>query len=447
MRAQKTQAFGQNELFRSRLENIIAHNHELVVLTEKINWNSLEEKFGKYYDERNGRPSLTSRLMAGLHYLKYLYNESDENAVKKFIENPYWQYFCGNEFFEHELPCHPTSLVKWRKRVGAKGAEKMLIETITAARNDGLLTDTDLKDVIIDTTVQPKNIAYPADAALMNTVRRALVRLSEQEGIKLRQAYTRLGPKALKLHSRLRHRKEVKLAKKQLRKLRTYLGRIIRDIQRKVGEPSSKLAHMLQMGLRILGQKKNSKNKIYSVHAPEVECIAKGKSHKKYEFGSKVSVATTNKSNWVVGAHSFAGNPFDGHTISDALLQIKALTGQFPTNAYCDRGYRGSEGHVLGTHVFLDQTKQDINDVLRKKLRRRSAIEPVIGHIKNDHRMDRNFLLGFEGDQINALMAACAFNLRKLMRELSFGKNLARFLSFFRSYIALFAGKTQYAAA
>ena len=420
VKAQKSPVLGQTDLFRSRLENLVDHNYELVVLAEKINWDFFDGKFGCDFSDDNGRPALRTRLMVGLQYLKYMYDESDENVVKRFLENPYWQFFCGNEYFEHEVPCHPTSIVRWRKRIGVKGAEKMLLETIELAKRANIVSSEDLTEVYVDTTVQPKNISYPTDAALTDTVRRSLVRLTDEQGIKLRQTYRRLGRKSLQLHIRLKHSKDHKGARKHLRKLRTYLGRVIRDIKRKVANPIGKLAHLLDLAQKIYSQRTATKGKIYSVHAPEVQCIAKGKAHKPYEFGSKVSIATTVKSNLIVSVHSFVNNLFDGHTISDVLCQIKTVVGAYPKAAYCDRGYKGSAGTIFLTNVFLQGSKTEVTDKIKKRLRSRSAIEPVIGHIKSDHRMGRNFLLGFQGDQINALMAGCAFNMKKILRAVLF---------------------------
>jgi len=202
--------------------------------------------------------------------------------------------------------------------------------------------------------------------------------------------------------------------------MRTLLGRVIRDIERKSTKVYDQMRRGLGIAKKILKQRPGSKNKIYSVHAPEVNCIAKSKAHKKYEFGSKVSVATTVKDNWVVGLCSFSDNPYDGHTIPDVLNQIKRLTGEYPTEAFCDRGYIGSEGHIYSTHVYLQNTKRKVSAAIRQRLKSRSAIEPVIGHLKADHRMGRNYLLGESGDRINAVMADCAFNLRKLMAAFLF---------------------------
>jgi len=416
MRARKDTLSGQAELFRARLENLIDHSHELVTLAERIDWAMFESKFGAQFAEGVGRPALPTRLMVALQYLKYLYNESDENIVRRFIENPYMQYFCGNEYFEHALPCHPTSLVRWRRYIGHAGAEQMLRETIDAAKRAEVVTDAQLAEVNIDTTVQEKAIKYPTDGALVDTARRMLVRVAIQQGVEVKQSYKFIGRKALAMHCRLKHQKDRKGACKYLRKLRTYLGRVIRDIERKVKVPSAALSYALGLAKKILMQRTGTKSKIYSVHAPEVQCIAKGKIHKKYEFGNKVSVATTIKGNWVVGINSLLGNPFDGHTVPDVLCQIKSVTGSYPKMAYCDRGYKGSEGHIFSTHVYVQGTKRTSDKKIKRRLKGRSAIEPIIGHLKHDYRMDRNFLLGFTGDKINALMAACAFNLRKLAR-------------------------------
>jgi IS5 family transposase len=420
MKSRKNPPSGQKNLFMMRLENLVDDRHELVILAGKVDWKKFEEKFGASFSDDMGRPALPTRLMVGLQYLKYLHNESDENVVQRFLENPYWQFFCGNEFFEHRLPCHPTSLNKWRQRLGSGGAEQMLKETIEMAKRDNLLTEEQTSEVYVDTTVQPKSISYPTDGALVDTARRMLVRIAEKDGILLKQSYRHVGRKTLLGHIMAKHRKDYKQAKKRLRKLRTYLGRVIRDVERKAKSMSQQLAHGLRIAKAILSQRASSKNKIYSVHAPEVRCIAKGKIHKKYEFGNKVSVATTVKGNWIVGLLSFSGNPYDGHTIPDVLNQIKRMIGAYPNAAYCDRGYKGSEGIVYNTNVTLQGTKRGISSKLKQKLLSRSAIEPVIGHLKSDHRMDRNFLLGETGDRINAAMAACGFNLRKLIRAFLF---------------------------
>lgn len=421
MQAKNAGPKGQIDLFGTRLEDLLDSSHPLYQLAKRIDWQRFETRFGEQFSIGTGRPALATRLMVGLEYLKYTMNESDESVVEKFVENPYWQYFCGLDHFVHKLPCHPTSLVRWRKRFGAKGAELMLTETIDVAKKAGLATDASLSEVHIDTTVQPKAVAYPRDSRLLDTARRAVVREAARLNMVLKQTYVRLGKWALFTHAQAMHRGKKKLARKQLRKLRTYLGRVIRDFERKLTEMTPQTVRLLEIVKKILGQKIGSKKKIYSVHAPEVVCIAKGKARIKYEFGSKVSIATAIKGSWVVGVNSFPSAPFDGHTIPDVLCQIKQITGSFPKAAYCDRGYQGSAGTVFSTHVYVQgKSSSAADDVTKRKLRSRAAIEPVIGHMKQDHRLGRNFLLGITGDQINAVMAGCAFNLRKILRAVLF---------------------------
>jgi IS5 family transposase len=408
----------QGLLFQSRLEQIINLAHPLAKLAGQLDWESFEKEFGRLYVEGHGRPGLPTRLMVGLHYLKYAYDESDESVVARFLENPYWQYFCGFDFFQHELPLDPSSLVRWRHRVGEGGAEKLLKQTIETAIDQKLLGGRDVKRVNVDTTVQEKAIAFPTDAALYDKARRGLVREAHKRGIDLRQSYTRVGKRALQKQSGYRHARQMKRARKQTRKLRTYLGRVIRDIERKSPQRDVMLEERLEIGRRILKQGRNDRNKVYSFFAPEVECIAKGKAHKKYEFGCKVSYVSTSQNNWIVGAQALHGNPYDGHTLECALKQSQRLTGFNCRDVYCDGGYRGVK--IKGDQDYrIHLTKRGRKRLSRSErrwLKRRSAIEPLIGHLKEDHRLNRNHLLRETGDRINAIMAACGFNIKKLLR-------------------------------
>ena len=407
----------QGDLFRARLDQIIDRKHPLFILANHIDWSVFEQAFGPLYVENVGRPGLPIRLMVGLHYLKYTYDQSDESVVARFVENPYWQYFCGYGYFQHEFPLEPTSLVKWRKRIGPNGLENLLKETVDTAKRKKLIRKNHLKRVNIDTTVQEKAIAFPTDARLYHKMRRTLVREAKARGIKLRQSYERLGKHALYKQGRYSHARQMKRAKKETKRLKVYLGRVLRDIGRKCPSPDKALQQLLSLADRLFRQQQKDRNKLYSVHAPEVECICKGKVHKRYEFGCKVSVVTTSKDNWVVGIDSIHGNPYDGHTLNRAIEQTERITGWHPANAYCDKGYRGATRDVADTKVHLSNKKK--RSLPRSKwrwLRRRSAIEPVIGHLKSDNRMERNHLLGRDGDRINAILAACGFNLRKLLR-------------------------------
>jgi len=391
--------------------------HSLYMLAEAINWPVFDEQFGPLYADGVGRPALSTRLMVALHYIKHIYDLSDDLVLAGFLENPYWQFFCGMEYFQHKLPCDPTSLVKWRKRVGAEGIEQLLKETIDAAKRHQALKKREIETVNVDTTVQEKAIAFPTDARLYHKARRALVRLSGQVGLKLRQSYSRLSKKALFGQSRYAAAKQMQRARKQTKKLRTYLGRVLRNVERFVGPIKPKQVEVVRRSRRIFEQKRDDKHKLYSLHAPEVECISKGKAHKRYEFGCKVAVVTTSKAGWVVGIDAVSGNPYDGATLKPALKQMEKLTSVKPKEAFVDKGYRGSEHHPEGVSIYISGRKR-LSRRLGKLLKRRAAVEPVIGHCKQDHGLERNHLLGTVGDRINAMLSGCAWNLKKLMRVL-----------------------------
>lgn len=399
------------------LESFLDKLNDLYRLTHIINWDYLIESFGPYYVENTGRPGVPIRIIAGLHYLKYLTNESDESVVEKFCENPYWQYFCGFMTFQHEPPCHPTSLVKWRHRIGEAGVEKLLTETINTAKREGLLPKKSCRRVYVDTTVQPKAIAFPTDGKLYHHMRICLVKASKERGVTLRQSYSRVGKYALLKQNRYAHARQMKRAKKELRKLKTYLGRVMRDITRKVPSPDAELSNLLDLSHRLIKQKRHDKNKLYSLHAPEVECITKGKAKAKYEFGCKVAVTTTCKDSWVTSIFAEHGNPYDGQTLKKSIEQTESLTQIKVKDIFVDRGYRGKDHHPTTARVFISGTKR-LPRTLKKILRARSSIEPIIGHLKADHRLNKNYLLGKLGDVINATLCGCAFNLRKIMRSL-----------------------------
>jgi transposase, IS5 family len=434
----KSGTSNQGDLFRSRLDQILNRRHPLYRLADSIDWTAFDKDFGTLYVEKVGRPGLPIRLLVGLHYLKHAYNVSDENVVERFLENPYWQYFCGFEYFQHDFPLDPTTLVKWRKRIGPKGMEKLLQVTLETAKDKEYLTEKHLERVNVDTTVQEKAIAFPTDARLYHKARRILVRLAIRAGIDLRQSYERLGKRALIMQGRYSHARQAKRARREQKRLRLYLGRVIRDIRRKCQEPSEQLATMLERASQIFSQKRSDSNKLYSMQAPEVECIAKGKAHKKYEFGCKVSLVSTSKDNWIVGIQALHGNPYDGHTLKNALAQAEQLSGWRPEHAYCDKGYRGEPTVIDKTAVHLaNKRKKCMKPKEWSWFKRRSAIEPIIGHTKADHRMDRNYLKGEDGDKINAILAGCGFNLRKLLRAILLRLFKERFKKDFINWITL----------
>lgn len=395
------------------LASLINPDHPLVKLALALDWDYFEAEFTQPSGEAAGRPTLPARLLVGLHYLKAMYDESDESVVEKWSENPYWQYFCGEQVFQHDFPCHPTSLVKWRKRVGTEGVEKLLKQVLRTAMAQRAFTKSDLKQVNVDTTVQEKAVAFPTDARLYDKARRALVRAAKSQSIKLRQSYTRVGKLALLKQSRYAATGKRKQARQQTKKLRTFLGRVIRDIERKLTSIPQTLQALIERTKQIHRQQRQDANKCYSVHAPEVECIAKGKAHKRYEFGCKVTLVSTSHSNWIVGIEAHHGNPYDGATLKPALAQVERLTAINPQQVLVDQGFRGQEHHPEAIEVLVCGGRKHPSS-LKRLLRRRSAIEPVIGHGKADHALGRNYLQGQVGDRLNALLVGCGFNLRKL---------------------------------
>lgn len=405
----------QGNLFRVELARIIDRGHGLVKLAEAVDWHRLDEMFGSTYCPDNGRPGVSTRLMVALHYLKYTHNLSDEEVVACWVENPYWQYFSGMKWFEHEVPIDPSSMTRWRKRIGEAGAEGLLRETLEAGLKIKAVKPHQLKRVNVDTTVQEKEIRFPTDARLYDRARQRLVEAAKDRGISLRQNYNRKSKHALYMQSRYAHAQQMQRARQCTRKLKTYLGRVIRDIERNYQKPDEPLRNLLEIGRKIFHQQRTDKNKTYSVHAPEVECISKGKAHKRYEFGCKVSVAATSRGGWFVGAQAVHGNPYDGHTLSDALSQVERM-GIRPEQVFVDMGYRG-HNYAGPVEVHVDKRHRGRTaKSLWRWMKRRAAIEPGIGHLKREHRMDRNRLKGKEGDCINAILSAAGMNFSKLLR-------------------------------
>lgn len=409
------------DLFRERLDAIIDMKHHLIRLAGMMPWSSFDEAFGKHYKPL-GRPAKSTRLMVGLHYLKHMHDLSDEEAVERWVENPYWQYFCGFEFFQHHLPIDPSTMTRWRKRVGPEGMEKVLAATIGVAVEAGAVKESSFQRITVDTTVQPKNIAHPTDSRLYLKALQTLVRQAKHHGILLRRSHTRVAKRAALMAGRYAHAKQFRRMRREIKKLKTFLGRVYRDICRKIAgnvELEARFARLLGLVERLLTQKTKDKNKLYALHAPEVACIAKGKARTPYEFGAKVGIATTNREGLVLAAMSFEGNPYDGHTLSDTVAQATQMTGVDPERIYADRGYRGHnyEGEAS---VMLSGHKRGLSSQMKRELKRRSAIEATIGHMKTDGRLDRNFLKGQTGDAINALLVAAGHNMRLILNALAF---------------------------
>lgn len=397
------------------LEDTLNKNHPLFILSNRIDWQLFEDAFAPLYCTNNGRPAKPIRLMVGLLILKHLRNVSDESVVEQWTENLYYQYFCGLQQFSTDSPCASSDLTHFRKRIGEAGIELIFKESIRINGKDG-----DDSDVSVDTTVQEKNITFPTDSKLHKKIIKKCLDISKKESITLRQTYTRT-LKKLSVDQRFRnHPKNKGKARKADRKVKTIAGRLVRELQRHLGE-SSVYQRFFDLFARVLAQKRNSKSKVYSLHEPDVVCISKGKEHKKFEFGNKVSVVITRKTGVLLGALGFR-NEFDGHTLQPALEQVEKLTGKAPKTAAVDRGYRGNikigETSILIPKPFNDKKQTQYEQKkLRKAHKQRAAIEPIIGHLKTDHRLGRNFYKGIVGDNINILLAAAAFNFKRMMNK------------------------------
>ena len=293
-----------------------------------------------------------------------------------------------------------------------------------STRRGGVIRKASVQQVIVDTTVMPKAIAHPTDSRLLDKSRQHLVKAAEDNGLQLRQNYNRVAPRLAAQIGRYAHAKQFKRMKKAVRALRTRVGRVHREVQRQLHTlpeaAKAKVQDLLSRTARILSQRTKDKNKLYALHAPEVECIGKGKARTPYEFGVKVSIATTPKEGLVVGMRSMPGNPYDGHTLAETLEQVGILTGtdRPPATAIVDKGYRGVK--VEGVRILMSGQKRGITRTLKAMIKRRSAIEPAIGHMKMDGRLGRNPLKGALGDALHAVMCGAGHNLRLILAALRF---------------------------
>ncbi len=423
MRPKQLKKADHDDLFKARLDQIINMKHELVILAEKIDWAWLDKQIAPYFSDE-GRPAEPVRFMLGMFILKHSYALADEVVWDRWVESPYFQYFTGEEFFQHELPHERSGMSHWRNRIG-ETLDILLQESLRIAHDTGALKKSDLARVTVDTTVQPKNITFPTDAKLLLGATEQPGKLAKEEGVELRQSYARVAKRAAIKVGRYAHAKQFKRMNREIKFLRTRLGRVIRDIRRKI-EGDEALGAVFAVPLikasQIRGQKQRQRGwKLYSWHAPETECIAKGKAHKPYEFGVKVSLTTTNKrckgGQFILHAKSLPGNPYDGHTLREVLEETQALTGREIERVYVDKGYVGHDA-PKPMRVFRSGQKRGVHGQIKKELRRRSAIEPVIGHCKDDGHLGRNYLKGRNGDQINAVMSAVGYNFRLILKWL-----------------------------
>jgi IS5 family transposase len=416
MRPKRESKQPQREMFHIDLEQLIDMNHPLVRLGQYIDWFSFEATLGDSYHPTQGAPGISTRLMVALHYLKYQADLSDEDVVAAWVENPYWQHFSGERYFQHQMPIDPSSMTRWRKRLGEAGAEQMLRATIDAGMKMKAIRPSQLQRLNVDTTVQTKAIRYPTDARSYHRCRERLVKAARAAGLKIKQSYEHVGRRLLMHSSRYAHARQMKRAKACTRTLRTQLGRVLREIERQVEQPAGELKKLLETAHKVHAQQRHDKKKIYSVHEPEVECISKGKAGKKYEYGNKVSVAVSSQGGWFVGTKSFTGNPYDGHTLATQMKQVEKLLGTPVKEVHVDMGYRGHDykGKVT-IHVDKRQRGRTPQSLWRR-MKHRAAVEPSIGHLKAEHRLERNRLKGVAGNAVNAVLSAAAMNFQKLMR-------------------------------
>jgi len=409
----------QEDLFRNRLSNQLRPDHELVKLSDKIAWQELEEEFANMHPPRGGggRSAKPIRVVVGVLLLQYMHGLSDENVLRMWVENPYWQYFCGYDFMEWEAPIDSSSLTRWRNRMGPERLEKILSMTVKASVDCGAVKAKDLKTIVADTTVMCKNITFPTDIKLFARAREHIVKFAAKNKIKLRQNYNRVIKKLLFRANRYFHAKQMKRAKKVQRTIKTIVGRVLRDCQRKIMHNENLKKEFVSLSNkteRLLKQKRNDKGKLYSMHEDTVDCMTKGKAHKRYEFGCKVALGMTHSGTGIVtAAEALHGNPYDGHTLVKTLESSKRITGTKVQTAFVDKGYKGHG--IEDVDVFISGQRRGITKSIKRKLKRRQAIEPLIGHMKNETKLGVCRLKGIKGDQVNALLCAAAYNLKLIL--------------------------------
>lgn len=395
------------------LADQLDQKHPLYQLANTLNWDIFEDAFKAHYSEKMGAPAKPIRLMVSLLILKYVRNLSDENLVEQWAENCYYQYLSGEQHFQSNIPCVPTELVAFRKRIGEAGMELILKESIRINKPDD--NDTAGTIVSVDTTVQEKNITYPTDDKLYKKIIKKCWAIADKESIDLRQSYTR-SVKKLSCLQRFKTRKNgFKQARKANKKIRVIAGRLVREIARKL--PLERLGTylpLLKLYQRVLSQKRTDSDKIYSLHEPNVKCYSKGKEHKKFEFGSKASVLVDQSSGIIMGALNFTQSLHDSKTLPEVLEQYERLNGKEAKEVFVDRGYKGIKQYKA-SKIFVPIPDKNITKNQRQKHSRRAAIEPVIGHLKQDYRLCRNYLKGILGDNINIILAAAAMNFKRRM--------------------------------
>jgi transposase, IS5 family len=454
-----------DDFFRARLDSMIDMRHPLAVLSTRMPWAEIEaslapalahkDRAGTVVDgadlfgttaelvgagvSARGRRRLPIRLMVALLYLKHAFNLSDEELVERWSENVQWQFFSGMAYYEPRLPCDHTQIGRFRRVLGEAGVEQLLKTTLEAAVAMKLVKKTEFERVIVDTTVQEKAIAHPTDSRLLEIARHKVASAAKRAGIAVKQTFAKQGKQLRRKAGGYAHAKQFRRLARTVKRQRTILGCLMRDVQRGMNrilqadgsglapsQPTAAAIAVLNLWLgraeRIRTQQRHDKNKLYALHAPEVECIGKGKARKPYEFGVKVSLAITHRHGLMVGARSFAGNPYDGHTLAEQLEQTSTLLqdiGVVPTTVVVDLGFRGVDEACAPVQLIHRGKFKSLDAQQRKWLKRRQAIEPAIGHAKSDHRMDRCWLQGAQGDALHAVLCAAGFNIRWLLRAIA----------------------------
>ena len=415
--------FGEQiELGREVLAKSLDHKQPLYKLAVNIDWNSIEDAWSVHFSKRMGRLSKRPRLIAGLLMISYMKDLSDEGVVEDFRQNPYYQFLCGEMYFTHKKPCHSSTLSKWRTTIGEKGMSALFSETVKLGIKFGVITEESIKRVIFDTTVVEKNIKYPTDHELLERARSRMVDLADKAGIELTHTYNRKGPKLYHHAARLLFRKKFQKLKDTVAEQKRIVTAMVRKMSKTVDQVLSvvlkaEIKKLCTVVEKLLLAAKGGK--VYSIHEPDVHVICKGKIRNPYEYGCKSSVAVTFKECFIVGMKAFPGAPYDGHTLTPALQQVEELTGVAPEEAYADAGYKGHK-HT-GATVFISGQTSGLTKQQKVDLKRRSAVEPIIGHMKSEGRLRRCPLKGITGDQIHALLCAVAHNLKKIIKEI--GRN------------------------
>ena len=414
----------QDCFFEYRLSEQLNPHHELFIFSKFFDWETLEGSFKDEFVSEVGAPAKPVRLVIGTMILQHMYGYSDEEVVSNWLENPYWQCFCGYDYLQWGFPIYATTLTRWRKRIGVEGVEKVLRLVVKSALRVKVVSKNSLKKAIVDTTVMPKAISYPTDARLYARGIKELVCFAKSSGIELRQTYSKLSPRALRKVSCFIHSRKIKKAKREIKRLKTYLGRVFRDLLRKMKDHKKlqeRAAPVIETIRSILLQEREDTNKVYSIHEPHVECISKGKAHKKYEFGCKASIVLTHKEGLALSIQALHGNPYDGHTLKQSLEHAEKISDEPIHKTFVDRGYKGHG--IKNREIIISGSRKKMHWRKWKEMSRRQAIEPHIGHIKSDGKLGINYLKGKLGDQLNALLCAVGHNGRLIV---NFLKSLQR---------------------